>query len=146
MFNFTKKPPNDSAAYNAAIKKIEWLEGELSQKTYELDQSCKAQQKMSEGVRDCIASLFSVQSQLQIVVTHLERSNHQILKLMKKNETLKSSGDQWFRRAIKLEFEVLTAQDGLKKIENERDMAVQTIERLRSQLVSPDKENSRGGN
>ena len=146
MFNLTKRHSNDSADYAAAIKKIESLEGELSRKTYELNQSCKAQQKMSEGVRECVASLFTVKSHLHIVATHLDHSNNQILKLMKENAVLKSSGDEWFKRAIKLEFDVLSAQDGLKKIENERDMAVKTIERLQGQLISPNKENSRGGN
>ncbi|MDO9139038.1 MAG: hypothetical protein Q7U38_01745, partial [Methylobacter sp.] len=98
------------------------------------------QQKMSEGIRGCIASLFTVQSQMQTVATHLDHSNNHILKLMKENAALKSSGDEWFKRAIKLEFDVLAAQDGLKKIEDERDMAVKTIERLQNQLTSPDKE------
>lgn len=143
MFNLTKRHSND---YAAAIKKIESLEGELSQKTYELDQSYKAQQEMSEGVRDCVASLFIVKSHLRIVATHLDYSNNQTLKLMKENAALKSSGDEWLRRAIKLEFDVLSAQDGLRKVENERDMAVKAIEQLQGQLISPNKENSRGGN
>lgn len=157
MFNFTKKHSqaqvdiNEQFAgvrekYDAAIKKIERLENELSQKTHELNQSCKAQSIMSEGVRSCTVSLQTVQSQLQAVATHLDRSNKHIFELMQKNKILKSSGDEWFRRAIKLEFDVLIAKDGLKKIEHERDLAVKTIEVLQAKLISTNKENSRGRN
>lgn len=155
MFNFNKKHSTARAdineqfagiceKYDAAIRKIERLENELSQKTYELNQSCKAQSIMSEGVKNCVISLHTVQNQLQAVATHLDRSNKHILELMQKNRILKSSGDEWFRRAIKLEFEVLMAKDGLNKIEHERDSAVRTIELLQAKLISKDKENSRG--
>jgi uncharacterized protein (UPF0335 family) len=153
MFNFTKKHSNAMAVankpaagvsekYDAAIKKIERLEAELSQKTRELDQSCKAQSIMSEGVKNCITSLCTVQNQLYAVAAHLERSNNHIFKLMQENKALKSSGDEWFKRAIKLEFDVLMTKDGLKKIERERDLAIKTIELLQVELMSSDKENS----
>ncbi len=157
MFNFTKKHSNAlvdmkeqvagvNGKYNAAIKKIERLEGELLQKTYELNESCKAQQIMGEGVKNCITSLYAVQHQLQAVVGHLDRSNQHVAELMQKNKLLKSSSDEWFKRAIQLEFEVLTAKDGLKKIESERDLAVKTIKLLQAELMATDKENDRGRN
>lgn len=156
MFNFTKKHSNActdmvgineqfagiSEKYDAAIKKIEILENELTQKNHELNQSCKAQSIMSEGVKNCVTSLHAVQNQLQAVATHLDRSNKHIFELMQKNKILKSSGDEWFKRAIKLEFEVLIAKDGLKKIERERDSAVKTIEILQARLMSTDNGNS----
>jgi uncharacterized protein YoxC len=154
MFNFAKK--NGKAQddieectgiyekYDAAIKKIERLEDELTQKTIELNQSCKAQSIMSEGVKNCVASLHTVQNQLQAVATHLDRSNKHIFELMQKNKILKSSGDEWFRRAIKLEFEVLIAKDGLKKTESERDLALKKCEHLQAKLISSNNEHSRG--
>jgi hypothetical protein len=152
MFNFTKKhssalvDANEQAAgisekYNAAIKKIEWLEGELNQKTRELNQSCKTQHIMSEGVKNCVTSLCSVQNQLYAVAAHLDRSNKHISKLMQENKTLKSSGDEWFKRAIKLEFDALKTNDELKKTENQRDLAIKTIELLQVELMLADKEN-----
>ena len=113
MFNFTKKHNNALAEafrknsglnekYDAAIKKIERLEDELNQKTIELNHSCKAQQIMSEGVKNCVESLYAVQNQLQSVAAHLDRSNKRIFELMQKNKVLKSSGDEWFKRSIKL--------------------------------------------
>lgn len=150
MFNFSKKystaaiDANEqvtevSEKYKAAIKQIELLENELDQKTRELNLSCKAQHIMSEGVKNCVASLYTVQNQLQAVATHLDRSNKHILELMRKNAALKASGEAWFKRAIKLEFDVLTAKDDLRKIQNERDLAIKMCERLQS----ADKENSR---
>jgi len=147
MFNFTKKysdalaDANNKTAgisekYDAAIIKIERLEDELSQKTDELNQSCKAQSIMTEGVKKCVESLYVVQNQLQAVAAHLDLSNKRIFELMQKNKALKSSGDEWFRRSIKLEFEVLIAKDELKKIENERDSAIKMCELLQAELMS----------
>lgn len=151
MFNFTKKNTNAlvetagiSEKYDAAIKTIERLEDELSQKTYELNQSSKAQQIMSEGVKKCIESLYAVQSQLQAVAAHLDRSNQRIFDLMRKNKALKSSSDEWFKRSIKLEFEVLMAKDGLKKIEAERDSAVEMCERLQAELMLNSRDGKQG--
>lgn len=154
MLNFTKKHSNTlldtseqavkmSVKYDAAIKKIERLEDELSRKACELDQSCKAQHIMSEGVKNCAASLYTVQNQLQAVAKHLDRSNKHIFELMQKNRILKLSGDTWFRRAIKLEFDILMAKDELKKIEKERDSAIKMCELLQVELLLTDKENSR---
>ena len=155
MFNFTKKYSNAlvdadketagmSEKYDAAIKRIERLEDELSQKTYELNQSCKAQQIMSEGVKKCVESLYTVQNQLQAVAAHLDRSNKRIFELVRKNKALKSSGDEWFKRSIKLEFEVLNAKDGLKKIEDERDSAIKMCERLQAELMSNSRDGKQG--
>jgi uncharacterized coiled-coil DUF342 family protein len=157
MFNFTKKCSNAlvdmngqadgvTEKYNAAIKKIERLEDELSQKNHELNQSCKAQQIMTEGVRNCVTSLYTVQNQLQGVVTHLELSNKHIAELKQKNRLLKSSGDEWFKRAIKLEFEVLASKDELKKVVYERDLAIKMCEMLHAELTSADKENGQRKN
>lgn len=153
MLNFTKNHSSELAdtsepdagineKYNAAIKKIERLEDELSQKTHELKQSCKAQYIMSEGVKSCAATLYAIQNQLIAVAAHLARSNKHIFELTQENQALKSSTDEWFKRAIKLEFDILKTKDWLKKIENERDLAVKTIELLQVELLT----NNRGRN
>jgi len=147
MFNFTKKyntalvdahekTVEISEKYNAAIKKIERLEDELCRKTFELNHSNKAQAIMTDGVKKCVESLYAVQTQLQAVAAHLDHSNKRIFELMQKNKALKLSGDEWFKRSIKLEFEVLRAKDELKKIENERDSAIKMCEHLQTELMS----------
>ncbi len=141
---FNKQTAGASENDNAAIKKIEWLEGELNQKTDELNQICKAQRTMTIRAKNCAASLHAIQNQLQTVAGHLERSSKQIVALTQENTALKSSGDEWFRRTIKLEFEVLTAKDELEKIKNERDLAIKTIELLQAEFMFADKENSHG--
>lgn len=146
MFNFTKKyrnalaNANEQAAkasekYAAAIKQIERLEDELNQ-------SYKAQVIMIEDVKNCVASLYAVQSQLQSVVVYLEHSDRHILELTEENKVLSLSTDEWLKRAIKLEFEVLTTKDQLKKVENERDLTVKMYERLQAQLRPSDKKNN----
>jgi chromosome segregation ATPase len=155
MFNFTKKhsdtpldtPEQDAGVgekYDAALKKIELLEFELNQKTLELNQSNKNQHIMSERVKNCVATLYTVQSQLQSIAMHLIRSNNHVLELTKKNRALESSGDEWFRRAINLEFNILMTKDELKKIENERDLAVKMCERLQGELMSNSRDKNQG--
>lgn len=95
---------------------------------------------MSERVKNCARSLDAAHNQLQAVAVRLEYSNKQISELMQENKALKSSGDEWFKRAIKLEFDILTANDGIKKIQSERDSAIKMCERLQSAT----KENSNG--
>ena len=140
MFNFTKKhrnTPGDgneqaaeiSEKYHAAMKRIEQLEDELIQNN-------KNQTLMIENVKNCIASLFTVQDQLQAVVVYFEHLNKHIFELTQENKVFKSSADEWLKRAIKLEFDVLAAKDALKKIENERDLAVKMNEFLQAKLIS----------
>ncbi|MDI1230839.1 MAG: hypothetical protein PSV18_14090 [Methylobacter sp.] len=133
-----------SEKYNAAIKKIEWLEGELNQKKQALNQIGKAQSIMSEGIKNCAASLCTTQAQLQAIAAHLNHSNKRIFELIQKNRALKSSGDEWLRRSIKLEFEVLMAKDTLKKVENERDSAVQMYELFQAGLMSNNQSRKQG--
>lgn len=155
MLNFTKKHSNTpvdlneqaagaSGKYDSAIKRIERLEGELNQKAHELNQIYKAQSLMNDSAKNCAASLYAAKNQLQAVAGYLDRSNKHISELTKENIALKSSGDEWFRRTIKLEFEVLTAKDELKKIENERDLAIKMYDLLQTELITSDKENNRG--
>jgi chromosome segregation ATPase len=150
MFDFTKKhthtlvQANEQAAvisekYNAAIKKIEQLECELQQ-------TREAQSVMRLGVKNCTATLRSAQEKLQAIAEHLDFSKNYIFELRHENRVLKSSGDEWLSRAIKLEFDGLTLKDKLTKIENERDLAVTQCEKLQVKLISANKENSRSGN
>ena len=145
MFNLTKKRNNQADAaeaserHNAALKKIDQLETELSQ-------SRQAQYIMSENVKNCLSSLYTVQNQIQAIVVYLDHLNQRIFDLTQENSVLKSSGDVWLNHAIKLEFDALAAKDALKKVEDERDAAVIMIERLRAALIPADKKNINGKN
>jgi chromosome segregation ATPase len=157
MFNFTIKDhaalieSNGQCAviiekYNAAIKKIKRLECELHQKAHELTQSNEAQSVLRQGVKKCTVTLRSTQEKLQTIAEHLELSKNYIFELSQENRYLKSSGDEWLNRAIKLEFDVLMLKDKLTKIEMERDLAVTQCEQLQVELMSANKGNSRGRN
>jgi F0F1-type ATP synthase membrane subunit b/b' len=150
MFDFIKKyshtlgQANEQTAeisekYNAAIKQIEQLECVLHQ-------SSEAQSVLRLGVKNCTATLRSAQEKLRIIAAHLDFSNHYIFELSRENRVLKSSGDEWLNRSIKLEFDVLTIKDKLTKIEKERDLAVNLCEHLQIELMSANKEISRGRN
>ena len=139
MFNFTKKHCNTlvdsneqatemSEEYNAAIKKIEQLEDEL-------DQSNRIKITMFEIVKDCINSLHAVQDQLRSIVLYLEHSNKHIFELAQENRIFRSSNSEWLKRAIKIEFDILTVKDELKKIKNERDLAIKKCEILQAKLM-----------
>ncbi len=149
MFNFTRKkaPKLTDArqpttglgqAYSDALKKIGQLEDELGQCHH-------AQYIMGESVKNCSATLHAVQNQLYTLVAHLDRSSELVAQLTEENRALKSSSEQWVRRAIKLEFDVLATKDELKKAESMYDLAVKLCGNLRSELMLADKEKSRDG-
>jgi uncharacterized protein YoxC len=146
MFNFTNKQrdtsinSNEEVAgilekYEAAIKKIERLESELNQKTYELNQSCKAQLILSQSFKKSTTTLYSVQERLQTIAEHMDHSNNYIFKLQLENEGLKISCEEWLKRAIRLEFNVLTTKDELAKVKIERDSTVKMIEYLQVEFI-----------
>jgi chromosome segregation ATPase len=155
MFDFTIKDnaalieSNEQCAvisekYNAAIKKIKRLECELQHKVHALNQSNEAQSVLRQGVKKCTVTLRSTQKKLEAIAEHLALSKNYIFELSQENRHLKSSGDEWLNRAIKLEFDVLMLKDKLTKYEMERDLAVTQCEQLQVELMSANKENSRG--
>ncbi|MFI3186352.1 MAG: hypothetical protein QX198_10270 [Methylococcaceae bacterium] len=115
-----------SEKYNAAIQYIERLEHQLNQQTHDFNQLCTAHSILSDGMKCCSVSLADAHEKLQTMAAQVNQTN----------SALKSSGDEWFRRAIKLEFNVLTMKDELKKIEHERDLAMKNFEHLHTSLMS----------
>jgi chromosome segregation ATPase len=155
MFNNTKKSSNSLAEtdeqtsgirekYNAAIKKNEELEGELHQQTLEFKQLCTAHSVLSEGMKYYTSSLVAVREKLQAMSAQVAHANNAVFELRQVNSALKSSSDEWFKRAIKLEFDFLTVKDELTKLEHEHNLALKMCERLQVELRSTNKKNSRG--
>jgi siderophore synthetase component len=93
---------------------IEQLEYELDQKVYALNKSLNAQYLLRETLRNNIKTLVVVEKQLKGIETYLTYSNNTINLLKQENRRLKSSCDEWFKRAINLEFKVLSAGDTAK--------------------------------
>jgi hypothetical protein len=119
-----------------ALKKIGQLEDELGQ--------ChQTQYIMGESVKNCSATLHAVQNQLYALIVHLDSANQLVVQLTEENKALKSSSEQWARRAIKLEFDVLATKDQLKQAESMYDLAVKLCGNLRLKLMLADKEKSR---
>ncbi len=130
--------------YNAALQNIEGLERQLSQQTHDFDLLCNAHSILSDGMKCCFASLAEVQEKLQAMAAQVNQTNNSVFKLMLVNRALKTSADEWFRRAIKLEFNVLTLKNELKKSEHQRDLAIKKFEYLYSCLISTNNQTHKG--
>ncbi|MCK9397738.1 MAG: hypothetical protein M0Q44_19380 [Methylobacter sp.] len=97
------------------MTKIEQLEREINQKINELNESRNAQYLLRETLKSNTKTLGEIESQLKVIESHLKDSNEYIDNLKQQNWKLKLSCDVWVQRAIKLEFEVLSARDAAKK-------------------------------
>ncbi len=94
---------------------IEQLESEIKQKTKELNTSLKTQILLRERLKSNTKTLGEVLDQLKAIEAYLENSNEYVYKLKQENWKLKLSCDEWAKRAIRLEFEVLSARDAAKE-------------------------------
>jgi septal ring factor EnvC (AmiA/AmiB activator) len=97
------------------MTKIEQLESELNQKIDELNESLNAQYWLHERLKSNTKTLGEIERLLKVVAANLQSSNEYIDTLKRENRGLKLSCDVWMNRAIKLEFEVLSARDAAKK-------------------------------
>ncbi|MGZ8159463.1 MAG: hypothetical protein ACXWT1_14530 [Methylobacter sp.] len=97
------------------MTKIEQLESELNQKINELNESLNVQNLLHETLRRNAQTLAEIENLLKVLEANLKYSNDYIQSLKQENSALKLSCDVWMKRAIKLEFQVLSARDAAKK-------------------------------
>jgi hypothetical protein len=97
------------------MTKIEQLESKMNQKINELNESLNAQYLLQEKLKSSLKTLREVENLLKVINTKLKHSNEYVIALEQENGKLKSSCDEWIKRAIKLEFEVLSARDMAQK-------------------------------
>lgn len=93
------------------MTKTEQLESEINQKIHELKVSLNIQNLLHERLKSSTKELEKIESVLKTIEANLRYSNVYIYKLEEENKSLKLSCDAWMNRAIKLEFEVLSARD-----------------------------------
>lgn len=96
------------------MTKIEQLESELNQKIHDLNESLNAQYVLRETLKSNTKTLGQVEQQLKDIEAHLKHSNDSMCMLKQENRSLKLSCNEWMKRAIKLEFKVLSARDAIK--------------------------------
>lgn len=96
------------------MTRIEQLETEINLKTHELNESLSAQYVLRETLIKNTKTLGEVEKQLKSIEAYLKYSNNTIHMLKQENRKLKSSCDEWIKRAINLEFKVLSANDAAK--------------------------------
>jgi predicted nuclease with TOPRIM domain len=133
-----------SEKYKAAIQHIERLEHQINQQVHDFNLLRNANSILNDGMKCCSVSLADIHEKLLAMVAQVDQTNNSDFELRQVNSALKSSGDEWFKRAIKLEFDILTLKDELKKIQHERDLALKMCEQLQIGLMSTHKKNSRG--
>ncbi len=95
--------------------RIEQLESEIKQKTKELNESLNTQILFRERLKSNTETLGELLNQLKAIEAYLEDSNEYVYKLKQENRKLRLSCDEWVKRAIELEFEVLSARDAAKE-------------------------------
>jgi hypothetical protein len=91
------------------LTKIEALENELNQKTNELNESSKIQHLLHGRLVSTAKTLREVENLLAVINAKLKDSNEYIYRLERENKNLKLSCAEWMKRAIQLQFEVLSA-------------------------------------
>jgi len=97
------------------VTKIEQLESEIHQKINELNESLNVQYLLREKLRSNTKTMGELENQLKDIEAYLKYSNEYVVALKQENRSLKLSCEEWIKRAIKLEFEVLSARDAAKK-------------------------------
>jgi septal ring factor EnvC (AmiA/AmiB activator) len=97
------------------VTKIEQLESEINQKINELNESLNVQYLLRERLRSNTKTMGELENQLKDIEAYLKYSNEYVVVLKQENRSLKLSCEEWIKRAIKLEFEILSARDAAKK-------------------------------
>lgn len=96
------------------MTKIEQLESEINQKINELNESLNVQYWLRERLKSNTDTLREIENLLKVIEANLKYSNDSIVTLKQENQSLKLSSNEWMKRAIKLEFELLSARDATK--------------------------------
>lgn len=97
------------------MTQIEQLENELKQKISELNESLDTQCMLYETLKNNTEKMVEIERLLRGITANLEYSNQCVDALNRENKGLKLSCELWMKRAIKLEFEVLSARDAARK-------------------------------
>lgn len=94
---------------------IEQLKKELTQKINELNDSLNSQYFLRETLKSNMKNLEEIENRLKVIESFLRYSKACVYGLTQENARLKLSCDVWMKRAIKLEFELLSARDATKE-------------------------------
>ncbi|MFU8789459.1 MAG: hypothetical protein ACNA7G_10535 [Methylobacter sp.] len=105
--------PNQARDFE--MTKIEQLEDEIKKKIKELDDCRKVQALLRERLRNNNKILTDALNNMKSIEAYLKDSNEYLFTIKHENRLLKSSCDKWARRAIELEFKVLSVRDKAQK-------------------------------
>jgi chromosome segregation ATPase len=123
------------------------LEGELQLKNRALILSQKEQTLLRKRLKSCVENITTYSKQIADIRNNLKDDFKLILEriesLEQEIEVLNHSNEAWSKRAIALQFDVLTAQDEEKKIHADREVAFNKITDLELALKAVKKENNK---
>ncbi|WP_333877383.1 hypothetical protein [Methylobacter sp.] len=94
---------------------IEQLDVEIKNATKELNESLKTQTLLREKLKSNNKKLQEILEQLKAIEAYLEDSNELVFKLKQENLRLKLTCDEWMKRAVNLQLEVLSARVASKE-------------------------------
>jgi hypothetical protein len=83
----------------------------MNPKINESNESLDAQYLLNERLKSSIKTLSEVETLLKVIEANLKHSNEYNDALIQENWQLKLSCEKWMKRAIQLEFKVLSALD-----------------------------------
>ncbi len=87
----------------------------MNKKTNDLNESLNAQDLLHDRLKSSIKTLGEVEHLLKVIEANLKHSNEYNNALIQENWQLKLSCAEWMKRAINLEFKVLSARDETNK-------------------------------
>lgn len=122
------------------MTKIEQLEREINQQTNELNKSLNAQYFLRETLKSNTETMKKVEDLLKVMDANLKHSNEYIGTLKQENLGLRLSCDEWMKRTIKLEFEILNTRgtakiDRYNTYEKFKPQDISGAQRMRRQLT-----------
>lgn len=89
------------------MRSKEQLENKINQQAHELRISLGIQKLLYEKLKSSTETLEEV---VKLIEANIRYSKDYVYKLEQENKNLKASCDAWMKRAINLEFEVLSAR------------------------------------
>jgi len=97
------------------MAEIKRLENELNRAINALTNSFHAEHILREELKSNTKTLGDIEELLKSTAENLKDSNEYIGELKQENRMLKSSVDEWKKRALKLQFELLNGHGAAEK-------------------------------
>jgi uncharacterized protein (DUF3084 family) len=124
-----------------ALAKLARLEDQIRLVSSERDQCLREQAILQKQLTQCIdvirASDITIKSANTYLKNQLKQISYRFKDLEQENQELNLANDAWVKYAIKLEFDLLTADEKIKALEENYELAIKNIAQLVLMLIMP---------